>query len=81
MKTNNNIGKPERASQNRVIQLFQTELGYTYLGDWEEEIRTQPIEENLLFTYLTKNNRYSSELAQKAVDVIVKAATNLTDDL
>lgn len=78
---NNNIGKPERASQNRVIQLFQDELGYTYLGDWEEEIRAQPIEEDLLFKYLTKNNRYSSELAQKAVDAIVKAATNLSDDL
>ncbi len=77
----NNIGKTERASQNRVIQLFQDELGYTYLGDWEEEVRTQPIEEDLLFTYLTKNNRYSSELAQKAVDAIVKAATNLSDDL
>jgi type I restriction enzyme, R subunit len=77
----NQVGKPERASQNRVIQLFQDELGYTYLGDWEEEVRTQPIEEDLLFKYLTKNNRYSSELAQKAVDAIVKAATNLSDDL
>ncbi len=37
----NYIGKPERASQDRVIQLFQNELGYTYLGDWEEEVRTQ----------------------------------------
>ena len=77
----NQIGKPERASQNRVIQLFQKELGYTYLGDWEEEVRTHPIEEDLLFKYLTKNNRYSSELAQKAVDALVKAATNLSDDL
>ena len=77
----NQIGKPERASQNRVIQLFQDELGYTYLGDWEEEVRTQPIEEDLLYQYLTKNNRYSSELAQKAVDALVKAATNLSDDL
>jgi type I restriction enzyme, R subunit len=77
----NQIGKPERASQNRVIQLFQDELGYTYLGDWEEEVRTQPIEEDLLFKYLTKNNRYSSELAQKALDALVKAATNLSDDL
>ena len=77
----NQIGKPERASQNRVIQFFQDELGYTYLGDWEEEIRTQPIEEDLLYQYLTKNNRYSSELAQKAVDALVKAATNLSDDL
>lgn len=75
------IGKPERASQNRVIQFFKDELGYTYLGDWEKEVRTQPIEEDLLLKYLIKNNRYSKELAQKAVDAIVKAATNLSDDL
>ena len=49
---NNNIGKPERVSQDRVIQLFQTELGYTYLGDWEEEVRTQSIEEDILKNYL-----------------------------
>ena len=77
----NTIGKPERATQNRVIQLFQEELGYTYLGDWQEELRTHPIEEGLLLAYLTKNNKYSRELAQKAVDTLVKAATNLSDDL
>lgn len=75
------VGKSERASQNRLIQLFQNELGYTYLGDWEEEVRTQPIEENLLFSYLTKNNKNSAELAKKAIDAIVKASTNVVDDL
>ena len=44
----NNIGKSERESQNRIIQLFKNELQYTYLGNWEEQSRTQPIEENLL---------------------------------
>jgi len=77
----NQIGKPERDSQDRVIQLFQDELGYTYLGDWEKEVRTQPIEEGLLIEYLTKDNKYSSKLAKKAVDAFVKAATNLSDDL
>jgi type I restriction enzyme R subunit len=75
-----NIGKPERVSQNRVIQLFQKELGYAYLGNWEEGNRTQPIEEDLLKAYLIKKG-YSEILAQKAVDQLVKTATHLSEDL
>ena len=77
---NNKIGKPERASQNRVIQLFQNELGYTYLGDWEEEVRTQPVEEAILKQYLLEKG-YSATQVQKAVDQLVKAATNLSSGL
>lgn len=29
-------GKPERATQNRVITLFRKELDYRYLGDWTD---------------------------------------------
>lgn len=29
------VGKPERQTQERIIGLFET-LGYTYLGDWTE---------------------------------------------
>jgi type I restriction enzyme R subunit len=29
-----NVGDIERATQNRVVQLFQNQLGYTYLGNW-----------------------------------------------
>jgi type I restriction enzyme R subunit len=72
-----NIGKPERVSQDRVIQLFQTELGYTYLGDWEEEVRTQPIEEDILKNYLLGKG-YSIIQSQKAIDKLVKAANNLS---
>ncbi len=31
-----NVGQPERFTQNRAIQLFQQQLGYTYLGDWHD---------------------------------------------
>lgn len=34
------IGKSERNSQNRVLELFQKELKSTYLGDWQDEVRT-----------------------------------------
>ena len=77
---NTNIGKPERASQDRVIKLFQTELGYTYLGDWEEEVRTQAIEEDILKEYLLGKG-YSAIQAQKAIDKLVKAANNLSSGL
>jgi hypothetical protein len=30
----NEIGKPERATQDRVVALFHEELGYRCLGDW-----------------------------------------------
>ena len=32
----NDIGKPERATQNRVVKLFCDELGYRYLGNWAD---------------------------------------------
>ena len=31
------VGQSERATQNRVINLFGGELGYRYLGDRSEE--------------------------------------------
>ena len=77
----NNIGKSERESQNRIIQLFKNELQYTYLGNWEEQPRTQPIEEDLLLDFLTNSQGYSTVVAKKAVLELVKAATNLSSGL
>jgi type I restriction enzyme, R subunit len=48
------VGKPERATQNRVIALFQDELGYRYLGDWSDRDGNSNIDEELLTAYLTK---------------------------
>jgi len=75
------IGKSERITQNRIIQLFQKELHYDYLGNWEEEMRTQPIEEGLLFRFLTQSQGYSDTLARKAVDKLVNAAGNIHNGL
>lgn len=76
----NNIGKSERTSQNRVLELFQKELGYNYLGDWQEEVRTIPVEETILKKYLLSRG-YSETLSQKAVDELVKSASNLSSGL
>ena len=73
------VGKPERASQNRVLQLFQN-MGYNYLGDWEEEVRSQPVEENILKDHLLIQG-YSDVLIQKAIDKLVSATTNLSGGL
>lgn len=77
----NNIGKSERESQNRIIQLFKNELQYTYLGNWEDQQRTQPIEENLLLDFLINSQGYSDVVANKAVQELVKVATNLSGGL
>jgi type I restriction enzyme R subunit len=49
----NNIGKLERETQNRVIQLFQKELGYEYLGNWEERDNNSNVEEKKVCNILT----------------------------
>jgi type I restriction enzyme R subunit len=77
----NSIGKSERTTQNRIIQLFQKELGYDYLGDWEEQTRIQPIEEDLLYNFLTIKQGYSDTLATKAVNEFAKTANNLSNGL
>lgn len=71
------VGKLERATQNRVLQLFQKELGYEYLGNWEEEIRTIPVEEDLLRNHLVNIKGYSETLANKAIHKFVHAASNV----
>jgi len=48
------IGQPERATQNRVIDLFRDDLGYRYLGDWTDRDGNSNIEEALLTDYLRK---------------------------
>lgn len=77
----NNIGKSERETQNRIVALFKDELEYTYLGNWEDQERTLPIEENLLLEFLIKSQGFSEIVAKKAVQELVKAATNLSSGL
>lgn len=76
-----NIGKPERETQNRIVKLFQDVLGYTYLGDWQKEVRTFPIEETRLFDFLTTQQGYSAILANKAIDKLLQASADLSDGL
>jgi type I restriction enzyme R subunit len=60
------VGKPERATQNRVIGLFRDELGYRYLGDWADREGNSNIEEGPLTAFLTRNG-YSPEQINAAL--------------
>ncbi|MCP4295183.1 MAG: four helix bundle protein [Proteobacteria bacterium] len=46
------IGQPERVTQNRVVQLFQKQLGYTYYGDWQDRTGNSNIEKEYLLSWL-----------------------------
>ncbi|MDP3702071.1 MAG: HsdR family type I site-specific deoxyribonuclease [Hylemonella sp.] len=48
----NNVSKPERATQDRVIALLTQQLGYRYLGDWSDREGNHCIEEGLLTVHL-----------------------------
>lgn len=74
----NTIGKSERTTQNRIIQLFQKKMGYDYLGNWENEIRNQPVEEDLLLNHL-RNQGYSDVVAEKALSKFMRSVQKADD--
>lgn len=69
------IGKPERETQDRVIALFEDELGYTYLGDWTERDDNSNIEDGLLAANLAKR-AYSKGAISGALHKIKTEAGN-----
>lgn len=62
------IGKPERATQNRVAALFRDKLGYRHLGDWSDRAGNGNIDEALLTRHLSAG--YSPTLIGRALDVL-----------
>ena len=71
----NDIGKPERVTQNRVIALFRDELKYRYLGDWVDRPDNSNIEEKVLSDYLTRAG-YSLEQISRTVYLLKTEAEN-----
>ena len=69
------IGKPERATQDRVIALFRDELKYRYLGDWTDRPNNSNIEESLLTDYLRKAG-YSDLQISRAIYLLRQEADN-----
>ncbi|MDT7043477.1 HsdR family type I site-specific deoxyribonuclease [Candidatus Nitronereus thalassa] len=69
----NDVGQPERATQNRVIALFREELGYRYLGDWTDRDDNSNIEEGLLTDYLTKSGYTPAQISKAIYDLRTEA--------
>mgnify|MGYP002634575445 CR=1 FL=1 len=67
------IGELERETQNRVVKLFQEEMDYSYLGNWEERENNSNIEVELLKEYLSSQG-YAENLIKKSIDKLSKAA-------
>jgi type I restriction enzyme R subunit len=59
----NEIGKPERATQDRVVALFHEELGYRCLGDWTDRDGNSNIESGLLMENLTQRCYTAAQIA------------------
>lgn len=75
------VGEGERFVQNRVVALFQRQLGYHYLGNWKDMEDNSNIKDDLLIAHLEKKG-YRPALIKKAVFELKKVATiNTGDDL
>ncbi len=70
-----NIGKPERATQNRVIALFRDELGYRYLGDRSDRTNNSNIEDDLLSAYLIQAGYTMTQISRAIYLLALKRRT------
>jgi type I restriction enzyme, R subunit len=74
------VGQIERATQNRIVTLFQQQLDYRYLGNLEKEENSN-VDETLLKAHLIKQG-YSPTLISKVLFEFKKIVTiNTNDDL
>lgn len=67
------VGQKERTTQNRIVQFFQRDLGYSYLGDWRDREGNKNIETGLLTAWL-KNRGISELLINRAIRQLDAAA-------
>ena len=86
MSSRTNIGQLERATQDRIVNLFRDKrlsnwLGYRYLGNWEEEPRTSNIEVDELRKFLTETQGYSDQVVSKAILDVQRVAGDQSKSL
>ena len=67
------VGQLERITQNRIVQLFQSELGYRYLGNWHDRANNRNIDVDILSAWLNKRG-ISDTLAARVIRQLDTAA-------
>jgi type I restriction enzyme R subunit len=75
------VGQSERATQNRVVQLFQQQLDYTYLGNWHKRDNNSNVESDLLTTFLRDTQKYNHTIITKALHELNKHNQDTTKNL
>ena len=70
-----NVRKPEKVTQRRVIELFQDQLGYSFLGDRTDRENNSNIEEKYLTAWLERRG-YTPEQISAALYRLRSEATN-----
>lgn len=75
------VGQSERATQNRVVQLFQQQLDYTYLGNWHKRDHNSNVESDLLTTFLRDTQKYNHTIINEALDELNKLNQDTTKNL
>ena len=67
------VGQRERTTQNRIVEFFQTDLGYRYVGDWQDRSGNKNIETIVLTNWLQKRG-VSVALINRAIRQLDAAA-------
>ena len=70
-----NLQKAERVTQRRVIELFQEQLGYSFLGDWTDRPNNSNLEELCLTAWLEQRG-HTPEQISAALYRLRSEATN-----
>ena len=66
------VGQKEILTQKQVIQFFKNQLGYDYLGNWEDRENNSNIEESYLTDWL-KRQGHGDKIIGKVLYELGKA--------
>lgn len=67
------VGQRERVTQDRVVDILSSQLGYEYAGDWKDRTNSN-VEEELLRQNLLARG-YGEDLVRRAIQQLVTAAS------